>query len=81
MVMGIFKQKQPMLNGSTLPRVSKLSDSELSSWFSVGVMEVGLRFDLWKHHDDPMEEVDTAMTALTEMWAEIKARENGRHNN
>lgn len=80
MVMGLFKNNKQMLNGSTMPRVSKLSDSELSSWFSVCVMEVGLRFDLWKHHDDPMEEVDTAMTALTEMWAEIKAREHGRSN-
>jgi len=76
--MKVFKKEKAAPTGSKLPRISKLSDSELASWFNVAAMEVGVHFDAWRHHDGPTEEVDTVLEALNELWAEIKGRENGR---
>ena len=78
MVMKVFRKEKVELTGSKIPRISKLSDSELASWFNVAAMEVGVHFDAWRHHDGPTEEVDTVLEALTELWAEIKERENGQ---
>lgn len=76
--MNLFKTKKQPITGSQLPRVSKLQDSELYSWFNICIMEIGNRFDQWRHHDEPLDDIDNSMLALNELWTEIRAREDGR---
>lgn len=78
--MKIFGNKKAPLEGSKVPRVSRMADSELLSWFNLNIMEVGIQFDNWRYRDNPLKELDMAMESLTEVWAEIKARQSGRDN-
>ena len=78
--MKIFGNKKESLEGSKVQRVSKLSDSELLSWFNLNIMEVGAQFDQWRYHDSSLEELGMAMDSLNEIWAEIRARQSGRNN-
>lgn len=78
--MKIFGNKKEPLEGSKLARVSRMTDSELLSWFNLNIMEVGAQFDHWRYHDNPLKELDMAMESLTEVWAEIRARQSGRDN-
>lgn len=76
--MKIFGTKKEPVAGSKIPRVSKMSDTELMSWFNSTVMNVGINFDMWRYHDAPLEELEMSVDSLTEIWNEIKARKNGR---
>lgn len=76
--MKLFGTKKAPLEGSKVPRVSKLSDSELMAWFNNLVMDVGTNFDMWRYHDAPIEELEMSVDSLTEIWTEIKARKRGR---
>lgn len=76
--MKIFNTKKTESPVNKLPRIAKLSDSELLSWFDSAIMNLGSHFDSWRYHDGPSEEVDTVLTALNGLWSEIKEREDGR---
>lgn len=78
--MRVFGSKKESPAGSKIQRISKMSDTELMSWFNNCVMEVGINFDLWRYHDTPIDELEMAVDSLTEIWAEIRARKHGRDN-
>lgn len=75
--MKLFGNKKVEYQGSKIPRIANLSDADLRSWFDSAVMNLGSHFDSWRYQDGPPGEVDTILEALTELWAEIKERENG----
>lgn len=77
--MKLFGNKKTKGTVSRIPRIAKLSDSELRSWFDSAVMNLGSHFDSWRYHDGPPGEIDTVLEALNELWAEIKEREDGRN--
>lgn len=78
--MRVFGNKKEAPKGSTISRVSKMSDTELLSWFNNAIMEVGINFDSWRYHDTPIGELDMSVNSLSEIWTEIKARKHGRDN-
>lgn len=78
--MKFFGNKTESLTGSKVPRIAKMSDSELLSWFNNLIMEVGINFDQWRYHDAPLEELGTSVDLLTDIWTEIRARKSGRDN-
>lgn len=73
------KQKEPK-SGSSIPRISKLTDQDLMSWFDAAIMGLGASFDSWRYHDGPIDEVKSVVDSIKEMWAEIEAREDGRNS-
>lgn len=78
--MKLFKNNKQEIAGSKLSRIKKLPDSELVTWLDVLVMDLGSRLDAWRFRDQPMGDVDSAIEVITEVWKEIKVRENGRNS-
>ena len=69
------KEEQPQ-NGSSIPRISKLGNGELYSWFDNTLMGLGRAFDSWRYEDGP-DEIDSYLETLNELWKEISVRNNG----
>ena len=76
--MKLFGNKKEPIRGSSIPRISKMSEYDLISWMDASIMHLGSAYDTWRDHDELPEEVDRCLEALNEVWAEIKARQNGR---
>lgn len=56
-------------------RIQKLSDSELTMWADSTIMSVGMAFDSWRHHGQPIEQVQESMDTLNLIMEEIYSRE------
>jgi len=80
MAMNLFKTKKEPAKGSSIPRVTKLPDHELVIWMDNLIMQLGASYDVWRDHDELPSEVDKALEALNEVWAELKVRHGGRPN-
>lgn len=76
--MRLFNKPKEPKQGSSIPRISKLSNQDLMSWFDAAIMGLGASFDAWRYHDGPVDEVKSIVDSINEMWAEIEAREDGR---
>lgn len=79
--MKLFKSREQPQKGSSIPRVVRLSDSELMHWMDSLIMQLGSAYDVWRDHGELPEEVDKSIEAITEVWAEMRKRQDGRNAN
>jgi hypothetical protein len=75
--MKLFNKTKASVEGSTLPRISKMETQELVTWFNTQIMYLGSSFDSWRYHNEPEVYVSESLEALNEIWKEIVARKNG----
>lgn len=55
-------------------RIKNLDRSSLLQWFDTSIMNLGASYDQWRYHGAEPSDVDTSLTALTAIWAELQQR-------
>jgi hypothetical protein len=70
-----FKKEKKVETPSTkYPRIDRLSDPDLLSWFDTALVDLCRGFDQWRYKDAPSYLVQEQLSVLTAMWDEIQSR-------
>jgi hypothetical protein len=75
-MVAFFKKNPKDTNGSNIKRVARMTTPSLYEYADVLLMQCGAAFDQFRYHDGPVQEVDACISALSEVWAELRARAN-----
>lgn len=70
--MKLFANKKEAKN--TPERIQRIETPSLLSWFDNTIMSLGMGFDGWRYHGKGTNEVDEALSALNDIWEELKKR-------
>ena len=72
--MGFFVKKTEPKEIKIPQRIRNLDRASLLQWFDTSIMNLGASYDQWRYHGAEPSDVDTSLTALTAIWAELQQR-------